>query len=156
MSGHIKTQVQLGDSNTPANNFVLTSQANDGSMKLARGNFNATTQDILTVDAAGKVAFPQNVQTLVDYTVSGRAVNTTYTNNTGQTIFVFVTLTSSNAGGTTYCSLGAPMSRNIWGTTANTATWPSFVMAAVPNGMTYLLQNSGGGTVGITNWLELR
>jgi hypothetical protein len=64
MSGHIKTHVQLGDSNTPANNFTLTSQANDGSMKLARGNFNATTQDVMTVDAAGKPDFTQLAKSL--------------------------------------------------------------------------------------------
>lgn len=33
-------------------------------MKLARGNAGATTQDILTVDAAGKVSFPQQGQSL--------------------------------------------------------------------------------------------
>jgi len=44
---------QLGLSVTPANNFTLTAEADNGTMKLARGNAGATTQDILTVDAAG-------------------------------------------------------------------------------------------------------
>jgi hypothetical protein len=57
---------QLGLSITPANNFVLTAQADNGTMKLARGNADATTQDIMTVDAAGKVTFPAG---LVDGTV---------------------------------------------------------------------------------------
>lgn len=52
---------QLGLSVTPANNFTLDASADNGTMKLARGNAGATTQDILTVDAAGKVAFPQNI-----------------------------------------------------------------------------------------------
>ena len=39
--------LQLGDSDTPANNFVLTASASNGTMKLARGNEGATTQDIL-------------------------------------------------------------------------------------------------------------
>lgn len=50
---------QLGLSTTPANNFTLTAEADDGTMKLARGNAGATTQDILTVGADGKVTAPQ-------------------------------------------------------------------------------------------------
>ena len=49
----IKTQ--LGLSNTPANNFTLTAEADNGTLKLARGNAGATTQDILTVDASGNL-----------------------------------------------------------------------------------------------------
>jgi len=51
---------QLGLSNTAANNFVLDASADNGTMKLARGNAGATTQDVMTVDAAGKVSFPEN------------------------------------------------------------------------------------------------
>lgn len=65
MAGLTKTQVQLGDSATATQNFVLTSAAQDGTMKLARGNYGATTQDIMTVDAAGKVVFPQNVVSMI-------------------------------------------------------------------------------------------
>ena len=52
-------KAQLGLSSTPANNFVLDASANNGTMKLARGNAGATTQDVMTIDANGKVAFPQ-------------------------------------------------------------------------------------------------
>ena len=55
---------QLGLSVTPANNFTLTAAADNGTMKLARGNAGATTQDIMTVDAAGKVAIPQGLKGL--------------------------------------------------------------------------------------------
>jgi len=48
---------QLGLSVTPANNFTLDASADNGTMKLARGNAGATTQDIMTVDASGKVEF---------------------------------------------------------------------------------------------------
>jgi hypothetical protein len=44
---------RLGLSVTPANNFVLDASADNGTMKLAR----ESGQDIMTVDAAGKVAF---------------------------------------------------------------------------------------------------
>lgn len=53
-------QLQLGISGTATKNFTFTAAAIDGTMKLARGNAGATTQDILTVDADGKVSFPQN------------------------------------------------------------------------------------------------
>jgi len=51
-------KAQLGLSVTPANNFTLDASADNGTMKLARGNAGATTQDIMTVAADGKVAFP--------------------------------------------------------------------------------------------------
>jgi hypothetical protein len=44
---------RLGLSVTPANNFVLDASADNGTMKLAR----ESGQDIMTVDAAGKVGF---------------------------------------------------------------------------------------------------
>jgi hypothetical protein len=54
---------QLGLSGDPAKNFTLSvPAAPDGTMKLARGNAGATTQDIMTVDADGKVAFPQGTK----------------------------------------------------------------------------------------------
>lgn len=57
-------RVKLGLSNTPANNFTLTAEADNGTMKLARGNPGATTQDVIIVSAAGKVDFPQLARTL--------------------------------------------------------------------------------------------
>lgn len=50
--------VQIGQSNTATANFALTAANADGTVKLARGNVGATTQDVMTVDAAGKVDFP--------------------------------------------------------------------------------------------------
>ena len=43
---------QLGMSNTPNNNFTLDASADNGTMKLSRGNAGATTQDLITVSAA--------------------------------------------------------------------------------------------------------
>jgi hypothetical protein len=61
MAGLLKSNVQLGDSATASQNFTLTVPATpDGSMKLARGNAGATTQDILTVDASGNVLVDGN------------------------------------------------------------------------------------------------
>ena len=46
--------VQLGDSSTASQNFVLQTNV-DGTAKLSRGNLGATSQDIFTIDAAGKL-----------------------------------------------------------------------------------------------------
>lgn len=60
----IKTiKAQLGLSNTATQNFTLTAEAADGTMKLARGNAGATTQDIITVASDGKVVLNQNIRT---------------------------------------------------------------------------------------------
>ena len=46
---------QLGDSATATNNFTLTAESADGTMKLARGNIGATTQDLITVSSTNVV-----------------------------------------------------------------------------------------------------
>ena len=61
MAGKLKiNQLQLGDSATATQNFVLQTNV-DGTAKLARGNAGATTQDVMTVDASGMAAFPQGL-----------------------------------------------------------------------------------------------
>lgn len=50
--------VQIGQSNTASANFALTAANADGTVKLARGNVGATTQDVMTVASDGKVDFP--------------------------------------------------------------------------------------------------
>jgi hypothetical protein len=52
--------IQLGDSATATNNFVLQT-ALDGTAKLSRGNVGATTQDVLTVGADGVVVLTNNL-----------------------------------------------------------------------------------------------
>jgi len=57
MAGTLKVNaVQLGDSATASQNFVLQTNV-DGSGKLARGNIGATTQDIITFNSAGITQF---------------------------------------------------------------------------------------------------
>ncbi len=73
-------RAQLGLSVTPANNFTLDASANDGTMKLARGNAGSGSQDILTVDAAGLVSFPQGRQLTLataQATTSGTSIDFT-------------------------------------------------------------------------------
>jgi hypothetical protein len=48
--------VQIGQSGTATQNFTLAVPSSpDGTIKLARGNANATTQDVLSVDASGNI-----------------------------------------------------------------------------------------------------
>lgn len=44
-------RAQLGLSGTATNNFTLDASADDGTVKFARGNAGATTQDLITVAA---------------------------------------------------------------------------------------------------------
>ena len=50
---------QFGDNADATKNFTLRTN-NNGTMTLARGNVGATTQDLLTIDANGRIAVPQN------------------------------------------------------------------------------------------------
>ena len=161
MAGTIKTQVQLGDSATATQNFTLTSAAADGTMKLSRGNAGATTQDIMTVNAAGQVAFPltTNTQLGVGQTwqnVSGsRVLGTTYTNTTGKPIVVSVSGTNT-ALGTQGLSLSvsglvvATVAQNSGATTGYSVV----VSAVIPVSATYSVVLIGVSQ--ITTWAELR
>lgn len=54
--------VQIGQSPTATQNFTLAVPSSpDGTIKLARGNAGATTQDVLNVSNAGVVSFPQGL-----------------------------------------------------------------------------------------------
>lgn len=51
--------LQIGQSATPANNFVFSVPSpEDGTIKLSRGNVGSTTQDVISVNASGVVSFP--------------------------------------------------------------------------------------------------
>lgn len=80
MAGKLSiNQVQLGDSVTATQNAVLQTNV-DGTFKLARGNAGATTQDIITVDANGRVAMPQSVVAFSAYQNTTQSVpNITWT-----------------------------------------------------------------------------
>lgn len=79
MAGNVKANaVQLGDSSTATQNFVWQTNV-DGTAKLARGNVGATTQDVLTVDANGKVSLPATQGSVLQvqyYTDAGASATT--------------------------------------------------------------------------------
>lgn len=78
---------QFGVSATAANNFTITAEADNGTMKLARGNAGSTTQDILTVDANGIVTATQGL-------VTNRMVLATAQNTTSGTTIDFTGIPS--------------------------------------------------------------
>jgi hypothetical protein len=52
-------KIQLGQSATATNNFVVeVPNTPDGSMKIARGNVGATTQDVLIISSNGSISIP--------------------------------------------------------------------------------------------------
>lgn len=84
-------------------------------------------------------------QTIVDYSSSGRAVNTTYYNTTGRPIFVYIQLdTSTNPLGSGSLNMGGG------GPPAINSAWTLFV----PAGASYGVSNLYSPT--ITEWYELR
>ena len=87
MSTLKSTNVQLGQSNTATQNFTLTAAAADGTMKLARGNQGATTQDVLTVDASGNLGS-------IDSSGVGRMILRTAVATTSGTYFDFTGIPS--------------------------------------------------------------
>lgn len=62
--------VQIGQSPTATQNFTLAVPSSpDGTIKLARGNSGATTQDVMNVSNAGVVSFPQGLGNISNSTV---------------------------------------------------------------------------------------
>lgn len=140
-------KLRLGLSVTPANNFALTAEADDGTMKLTR----ESGQDIMTVDAAGKATFPQNVRVWSDQ-FANRANTITYTNNTGAELEFQVMFFNSSAAAIN-CNLtvgGLPVAQG--NCPANGQTYS--LSASVPAGATYSAHIGGVGTV--NRWHELR
>ena len=148
-------KAQLGISNTPANNFTLDASAQDGTMKLSRGNAGATTQDVLVVDAAGKVTFPAGSemigvgQTWQDVKAS-RALGTTYNNTTGKPIAIAVTAIVSAAGNALIVLVGGTKTDHA---SVNASSGLSSVTSVVPPGQTYQVI---GTNYTLEAWSELR
>lgn len=128
---------QFGLSATPANNFTLDASADNGTMKLARGNAGATTQDIMTVSADGKVAFPAGVLSGLSFasvpsggvtvpspiTAPKRITfNVTLLSNTGTGIPVLRLGTATGVANTGYTSCYANMTHGAQGFVGNDTT----------------------------------
>lgn len=97
LSGNsVVNSVQIGDSTTATENFVLET-GGDGTAKLARGNLGSTTQDIFTVDVNGVINFTQGVVTsLTRQTVVSGPVNASGLPSFLPTTSASLSLTSQN------------------------------------------------------------
>ena len=146
-------KAQLGISSTPTNNFTLDASAQDGTMKLSRGNAGATTQDVMAVDAAGKVTFPAGSQMLgvgQTWAPFSRSQSQDYVNETGRPISVAVTSVSTNPATASILTVnGVKISQASGGGTG----WGLNVSGVVPAGATYRVQNVNAN---IETWAELR
>lgn len=88
--------LSLGDSGTATNNFVLTASAANGTMKLARGNEGATTQDILVVAPDGKLAVPAGFGPVTAYSMVRVGVSPGY--GSVNTLVIRLTTIDVNVG----------------------------------------------------------
>lgn len=152
-------RVQIGQSATATQNFSLEQPAvPDGTVKLVRGNAGSGSQDILTVDASGKVAFPQNTQTWqAFYVPAQRQSATTYTNTTGQPIAVAVVAISSGASGYHTLQLDCDgIVLNKFVSSLGVANEFISVYGVIPANSTYSVTLLGDGTPSFISWRELR
>lgn len=122
---------QLGLSSTATQNFTLTAAAADGTLKLARGNAGATTQDILTVDANGVVASVQGIRGglfsgTAQNTTSGTSINFTGIPSWAKRITIMFNGVSTNGVSSVQVQIG---SGSI--TTTGYTSGASFVTASV-------------------------
>jgi hypothetical protein len=137
-------KAQLGLSVTPANNFTLDASADNGTMKLARNS----GQDIMTVAADGKVAFPQMVQSWQDLT-STRATGVTYTNSTGQPIEIAVNVSGP-------ARIDIVIGSNVLYGPSGAAGANLQMGATIPAGANYSVTAFGGNAPALSSWHELR
>jgi len=100
--------VQIGQSNTATQNFTLAVPSSpNGTIKLARGNAGATTQDVLNVSTTGVVSFPQGFATSsITANVTGNLTGDVFASNGTSKILengtngTDATFTGSVSGGT--------------------------------------------------------
>ena len=146
-------KAKLGLSSTPANNFTFDASADNGTMKLARGNAGATTQDILIVDAAGKVSFPQGSSSDLPAQAgnSGKVLTTNGTVASWQSPSI-PQMTALAVGSLSYIGVYAAVAAGVTFTADGTATYKHIDTAGnaaavnVPNGQMWRVR-SGTGAV---------
>jgi hypothetical protein len=99
--------IQLGDSATATNNFVLQT-ALDGTAKLSRGNVGATTQDVLTVGADGLINTTKQLTLgTVQNTTSGTSIDFTGIPSWAKRITVMLNGVSTNGSSSLLVQIGA-------------------------------------------------
>lgn len=128
---------------------------NDGTLTLSVGTTGGSQVDALTFAADGTPTFlkPVVTQTLQDVTAS-RALGTTYTNSTGQTINVMVSAQGTGAAGQTLQMVIGGLT--IYGSGTPGSGLVASGCFAIPNGATYVATMTPTTGQSVTKWLELR
>jgi hypothetical protein len=102
--------VQIGQSATATNNFTLSVPSSpDGTIKLARGNSGATTQDILSVNASGAVTLTNGgaiTLAAAQATTSGTAIDFTSIPSWAKRVTVMFSGVSTNGASRVQIQLG--------------------------------------------------
>lgn len=145
------TAIRLGDSATPSKNFIISvPDIPDGTLTIERGDGT----DVLTIDAAGKVAFPGNVQSWKNVTAT-RVAGTPYVNDTPFPIEVAITSVNTGPTANSACLtavVGGELVQRAQAYGVYVNSWLNFT---VPAGATYSVSTTGG-VLGIELWKELR
>lgn len=111
--------------------------------------FPATTGTVAITSELEQIGVGQTWQDVL----SSRAAGTTYTNSTGKPIQVAIRV-SVNSVYTFSLSVGGVVVGSV--RNDNGSTVIGQLTAIVPDGNTYILTASGGGTGTLGNWAELR
>lgn len=152
MAGYLTTQqIQLGDSPTATNNFVLKAAA-DGTLTIARGNIGAELGNVLRVNADGGLSGPlfAAVGTTWVNQTANRAYNTPYTNNTNKPRDVCVEGILSNTSSAVEAKVGGVLVDMAQGAVSAGVNYA--VTFTVPPGASYIC--TGSGSYGLTSWTE--
>lgn len=165
MAGTLKTNiVQLGDSATATQNLTIRTNI-DGTFTIARGNAGATTQDILTIDSNGRVAYGV-VQSMV------RVITANGYGSTNNKIRRFTTVITNQGTDITYAdsaTLGASFTINAngvyaitycdqfsvaehMGFTLNTSTPTTQITGGAASEILAINTAAAAGYAGCANW----
>lgn len=147
-------KVKVGSSVTPSQNFTLRSP-NDGTFRVSRGNPGAESGDVLSISPTGAITgdiiagigIGQTDQVLT----GSRAYNTTYTNSTGRTIEVKITVVQGSGGALQLVVDGVVMGAVQLSAVSNY----TMVTFSVKPGSTYAA-NVTAGAMTFQRWVELR
>lgn len=148
----ITSGVQVGQSGTPAQNFVLRNN-NDGTFRLIRGNAFDEGAEVLRIESDGSIVGPFLGSGQTRQTVTGsRAYGVNYTNTTTKPIMVLVTATIPNISSSITAVVGGVTANYAQGAAAAAIQY-AITFIVLP-GEVYSVAAIGSPTLG--SWIEIR
>lgn len=147
------TRIKLGNNLDQTKNFFISvPDTADGTLTITRCSGGTP---VATIDAAGKVTFPGNAQTLQQFTAATRVPGTVYLNETPFPITVMLSMGSNIAVDLVVITLNDGTDKTFYGAGVSTAGHQSSATFVVPPFVSYKARmESGTSTFG--TWLELR